>query len=307
MKKIINAVIGDPKTASPARKYAAYALLGTVAALVLALVILIVSSIAFNIADGNNAGASQSGDGGADVEGGVANKGTITYNTSISADDLDAMVDGLVDFTDKTDRTITSGTNDLYYAKNKVDKLTKGCMNGAHAMFVDFYNNNKSALNPDVGSNSDNADCTIPLVVESTADGMSFKVVVFGNDANTYQNSTYKWLYDNAHLYGFITEENTFTYVGVAAANYIKKNEKAVADYDAFINVLKNNTKSNTSVTVNKVTYQMYYLAADGELKVPTNYEYTVMADGTDGYIIIVDMSKKVQTTETETSDGGVG
>ena len=57
---------------------------------------------------------------------------------------------------------------------------------------------------------------------------------------------------------------------------------------------------------MNKVSYQMYYLAADAELKVPTNYEYTVIADGTNGYIITVDMSKKIQAETTDT-DGGVG
>ena len=42
------------------------------------------------------------------------------------------------------------------------------------------------------------------------------------------------------------------------------------------------------------VTYQMYYLSADDELKVPTNYEYAVISDGQNGYVVTVNMSKPI-------------
>ena len=308
MKKLMKAVVGDPKTASPAKKYAAYALFVTVVAFVVALVILIVSSIAFSVADGKNAGITPSGDDiGEDLGGVTVNKSTITYDTSVTTDELDAMVGKIVKVADIRTK-LDTGANDHYYAKNDSDgedKLNAGAAEALDDFLIAFHTEKKADLIVDTTK----ADCNIPLVSETGADGYTFKLIVFHNNADISSEeykATYQWIFDKAHSYGFIYTGNSFRYVGVAAATYMKNNAKTVKDYSEFVNVLKSSTKNNVSVTVGKTSYQMYYLAADGELKVPTNYVYTVIADGTNGYIITVDMSQKITATTTDT-DGGVG
>lgn len=305
MKKLMNAVIGDPKTASPAKKYAAYALLGTAVAFVLALVILIVSSIAFAVADGKNPTATPSGDVGEELGGATVNKSAIIYDTSISSEDLDAMVGKSVLLLENR----TALSNGLYYGispKNTL-KLNTYVAEAVDKMLVDFYEVNSDKITVNT---ADEDKCDLPLVTDASDDGMTFNVERYiGNDksiADDQYKATYQWIFDNAHNYGFIYTGNSFRYVGVAAATYMRNNAKNVKDYSAFVNVLKGNTKSNVSVTINKVSYQMYYLAADGDLKVPTNYVFNVIADGTDGYIVTVDMSQKINAVTTE-SDGGVG
>jgi hypothetical protein len=308
MKKLMNAVIGDPKTASPAKKYAAYALLGTAVAFVLALVILIVSSIVFAVADGKNPTATPSGDVGEELGGATVNKSAIIYDTSISSEDLDAMVGKIVKVAD-TRTKLDAGANDHYYAKNDSDgedKLNEVAGKALDKMLIAFYSAKKDVLVVDTNKET---TCNIPLVSETGEDGYTFKLIVFHNNADISideNKATYQWIFDNAHNYGFIYTGNSFRYVGVAAATYMRNNAKNVKDYSAFVNFLKGNTKSNVPVTINKVSYQMYYLAADGDLKVPTNYVFNVIADGTDGYIVTVDMSQKINAVTTE-SDGGVG
>ena len=309
MNKIMNAVIGDPKNASPAKKYTAYALLGTAVAFVLALVILIGSSIAFAVADGKSQDQIINNDPlgeGGDVS---SSKGNITY-TTVTADDLDAKVDGLVDVQEK--RTAMGGsTNEKYYDAYKGQKLVSAAQKALDAMLIKYYETTN--------------DNNIFVGAKGCGDSLYDSGLVVGiakSDADKFLDSTpidstaHSWIFKNAYLYGFIQispsnaeQAHIFRYVGPAAANYMKLNAKSISSYDALINVLKTNTKGNISTTVSdgstKVSYQLYYLSADAsELKVPTNYEYSVIADGTNGYIITVNMSKPVTAQDT---DIGVG
>ena len=272
MNKIMNAMIGDPKNASPAKKYAAYALLGTAVAFVLALVILIGSSIAFAVADGGSQDAVPSDDASGDVGGTAVSKNSITYAT-ISADELDAKVNNtLVDVQEKRTAMENAG-NEKYYDAYKGHKLTSDAQKAVDSMLIAYY-----------GATQDN---NIFIGAKGCGDELYDSGLVVGiakSDAGTYLQSTpidstnHSWIFQNAYKYGFVQmsatdakQAHVFRYVGVAAATYMKNNAAKVSTYEAFVNVLKTNTKVNASVTVNKVSYQMYYLAADAELKVPTN------------------------------------
>ena len=305
MKKLINAVAGDGKNTSPARKYAAYAIIITAIAFVLALVILIVSSIAFAVTDGRNdtpVGDNASGDG--DVGGGTLVSSTLQYE-AITADKLEAKTDKLVLLADK--RT-TSENVALYYgiAPKSSLKLTESVAKATDLMLVDFYTENVKTLNV---STSDEKKCDLPLVTDASDDGMSFSVERYeGNDVSIAGDSKYEWIFKNAYKYGFVCKDNTFTYVGAPISTYMKT--KNIATVEAFIKALngKNVSVSVASIGESKATaYQVYYLAKDAELKAPSNYEYSVVANGADGYFIIVNMSKKVQAESSETTDGGVG
>ena len=310
MNKIINAVIGDPKNASPTKKYAAYALLGTVAAFALALVILIGSSIAFAVADGGNVEAAPSGDASGDDAGvSAVNTGKISY-VAITADELDAKIENeLVDVQEK--RTAMEGeSTKKYYDAYKGQQLVSSAQKALDSMLIAYYN---ATQDNDIYIGA--KGCGNALYDSGWVVGIANSDKQSYLDATPIDKTNHKWIFDNAYLYGFVQisatneeQAHVFRYVGVAIANYINST-KSVSDYAAFINAIKINTKGTISTTVSdgkvKTNYQMYYLSADAEeLKVPTNYEYTVMADDTNGYIVIVNMSKKVETAQTT---GGLG
>lgn len=307
MSKFINTIIGDQKNANPARKYTVYALLGTLAAFLLSVIILIASSVLFAVTDGDAPAAGDEGSDGGD--GGVAiNAGSIVYVNIESSDELDAKVrqDKIVKLADVRTK-LSTGDVHHYYAKNDsdgVENLTEKTATALDKMMIAFYDNNKSSLVVDTGKE----DCNIPLITKTSSDGFSFKVVRFNDDASVYNNSTYKWIFDNAYTYGFVYAENTFTYVGEAVANYIRSTANNGDSAKALSGI--RNASNNVSTTVvdpatkKAVTYQIYYLVADAsEFKVPTNYEYTVITDGSNGYFITVNMSKPV-STETQTGLG---
>ena len=171
--------------------------------------------------------------------------------------------------------------------------LAKDAQKQLDAMLVDFYDNNKSntALVPE-GKN-EGKDCTMPMVCNSN--GVTLVLKVCKNDASIVGDNNYTWIFNNAYKYGFIYDTNTFTYVGVAAANYHKMG--TLATLANKLSAVAGTASVNALSASNKTTsYQLYYLSAAGELKVPTNYEYSVIANGNDGYVIVVDMSKKVAT-----------
>jgi D-alanyl-D-alanine carboxypeptidase len=62
---------------------------------------------------------------------------------------------------------------------------------------------------------------------------------------------------------------------------------------DAYLEQLRSATPDPPLLTkVGKITSASYYLAADGEHRVPTEHEYTVSGNNTDGYIVTVSIAK---------------
>ena len=295
MNKLVNAVVGNRKDVSPARRYVTYALLGTVVAFLLSVIILIASSIAFSVADGDASAAGAEDMGGGDGGGGAyVGSGAISYEV-IDSDSMDAKRGEIVVLADVRTK-LTTGSSHHYYAKNDKDgteKLTRDTALSLDKMMIAFYNANKNVLVVDTEA----TNCNIPLIANTDENGYSFDVVRYHDDKAINGNDDYKWLFDNAHTYGFVYTNNTFTYVGAPIANHIK-NTASIVDFAQFISVIKD-VKTNMSTTLrdseNKsVTYQMYYLSADDELKVPTNYEYAVISDGQNGHVVTVNMSKPI-------------
>ncbi len=287
MNRLINKLAGGEKAATPARRAIVIATLITAVAVVLALITLGVTSLLLSMNE-------EPEDTGRDIEDDVDNIGVpsapstaLEYKT-LTSDELDAKLDKLVEFKSRSERQIANaGANDLYYAKNGVSQLSTGTMEAVHNMLVAFYNANKTAIKTDVGADNNSSTCTIPLLIDSNDAGTSFKLVVFNNNKSTYNNQTYTWIYTNAASYGFVYSENTFTYVGVAAAQYAKTNNTSL---DKLANPVSVTVPNGTA----KTAYQVYYISADAdELNVPTNYEYTVSSYA-GGYVITVNMSKKV-------------
>lgn len=289
MSKIIDAVVGDGKTATPAKKYVVYAGIVTFVALVAAIAVLVISSIVFAVR--GDAPEEPVGDQQQNTDNDTGVSTSIEY-AATTADALKAKLDGTVEFKSISDRAIAQDNKNLYYAKKGEVKLTAGASEALHKMMVDFYTANKASLKTNIDKN----DCNIPLVKDASADGIKFSIVDFSAEKSIAGVTTYTWIFNNAYKYGFIYDTNTFTYVGVAAANYHKMG--TLATLVNKLSAVSGTASVNALSASNKTTsYQLYYVSVAGELKVPTNYEYSVIANGNEGYVIVVDMSKKVATS----------
>ncbi len=286
MNKLINAIVGE--NAKPSKRYAVIAALATAAALIIAVVVLAVSSIIFAVTDSDDTVPPS----GVDAEGDGVGATSIEYKT-VTKQELDGMVAENSLFYEEQ-RTIQEGHR--YYAKKDSSVvLSESVMRAAHEMLVGFYNNNKSSLKTETGSSGNySEECNIPMVENVSSDKKSFDLVVFNKDDQPMENAgIYKWIFENAYSYGFIYSGNTFTYVGIPAATYMKGG----ITLDSFINEAKDKTvpiSAKALGTAKTTSYQLYYIAGDcAEIKLPSNYNYTVIANGS-GYIVAVDMSSKI-------------
>jgi len=200
------------------------------------------------------------------------------------------------------DETIAADYKYLY-AVNDITtfSLTQDTLNAFNSMITAFYEESKdnnlyvSAAYTAGGAMSDlhNTGCAVTLEYYTTAPA---RASIYDSTAKA-PVETYKWIYDNAYKYGFIQvsaaegEENIFRYVGVAHATYMKNNNKTFSEY---VTLLQTTSASKPlSVPVKDadgktVKYTMYYLSASAEAVVPANNTYTVSGDNVGGYIVTV-------------------
>lgn len=147
------------------------------------------------------------------------------------------------------------------------------------------------------------------------ATGMSISLRYY--DENAQNNVTlsesvlktnYKWIYENAHKYGFIVRypegcncERIFDeskvgvrlrYVGYEHAYYIKANGICLEEY---ISLLRNHHKADgthlTFTADNGKDYEVYYVALAGKptsVPVPTDKNYYVSGDNMNGFVVTV-------------------
>ncbi len=294
MKKLINKLSGDDAT--PAKKAVVLAALITAAALVVCGITLAVSAVIFAINDRNS-----------DIpfdEDTPADSGTpdptpsVTY-TTVGENELRSELDSLSSGKSRADRTISG--NKLYYAyKNPDDvRLANKVLAASHAMLTEFYTKSSSKLSADKYEHDYTvADkCSIPLIDSVSADGTRFKLVVYSDESTTHGNNTYSWIYTNAASYGFVCNKNEFTYVGVAIAQYMKKNNIATLDaLAAALSAQSGNVGVNAKEVgaSNATAYQIYYMASGGEYKLPSSHEYIIIKNGTAGYFVSVSLADKV-------------
>ena len=102
------------------------------------------------------------------------------------------------------------------------------------------------------------------------------------------QISKYKWIYDNAHKYGFIAESsdsNIFRFVGVQHATAAKNMGLYLDDY---LNKLNASTVE-APIMLNETTVAYYCPISD--VRVPKKYSYEISGNNIDGVIITVNLS----------------
>lgn len=139
----------------------------------------------------------------------------------------------------------------------------------------------------------------------------SFDMGIFPKDGSSsgFYSPTgiYAWIDEHAADYGFIVRfpegkdsvtgeaprSQTYRYVGVPHAHYIKENGLCLEEY---IDAVKEYNSSNPlKINVDSKLYNVYYVPAsstgDTEVPVPSNKTYTVSGNNADGFIVTVNMN----------------
>ena len=104
-----------------------------------------------------------------------------------------------------------------------------------------------------------------------------------------YENERYKWIYNNAHKYGFIAvsaNSNVFRYVGVMHATAAKANGLYL---DNYLKQLKSATVE-TPMKLDAMGGYIAYTCPIANVVVPTNYSYEISGNNVDGVIVTVNL-----------------
>ncbi|MBQ9112058.1 MAG: hypothetical protein IJY08_00595 [Clostridia bacterium] len=304
MKNFINALFGGKNAGKPAHKYTAYAILGTSAVLVLAILVLVVSSIAFAVADANtpdtpvNDGGS--GDGGnsggfgtsalglvsgAYAEGQLYSGDLIVINDSNPLNAGSTNGNDLVNLSKERTEKPSGDSNFRYYYTvygDSAASATTATQKALDTMIMDYYTAN---------NNDDNLIVSKAYGAGGIYDsGLIVELRYYNGDSrDPISNETHVWVYTNAHKYGFIALSsagaNVFRYVGTAHATYM--NEKGIATVEEYNDLLKTKTATSPLNLGNKV--YAFYITQNAATVVSNKYSYTVSGNNIDGYIVTVD------------------
>ncbi len=133
------------------------------------------------------------------------------------------------------------------------------------------------------------------------------------DDTETYtkfESGILSWLNQNCAKFGFINSfpngghdetssqpSTQFRYVGVAHATYIATEGITFAQYLSEIKEYTYNKPLNITGADGN-SYAIYYVAATGDtttVKVPSNYNYEISGNNTDGFIVTVMLSEVVE------------
>ena len=284
MKELVNMLAGGKNSTATGRAVV-YSAFGTAIALILVIAILVVSSVAFAVIDATTPNLEE--DLGGEKEPVIV---SIEYTTleDISVLKSKLTLSKMVNVREK--RSVLDADNDKlqYYATMSKDtKLPDVVADALDDMLVAFYKANEKVIKTDTAATDENGKktCNIPVV---NAQNEEFVLTAFNNDTVLIsENPIYSWILTNAHKYGFIHQNGSFRYVGVAVATQAK----TFAGYETFLNSVKGST-AGAEMSLGR-TYKAYYVAADAtEIKVPSNLGYEVFADGIAGYIVVVKTSK---------------
>lgn len=314
MKNISELFDGGTKEMQKKKRVTFYAICVTFALLAATLIFLLVTVIVISV---GNAKDKSKEDGDEPVNIGTTEIITLDSAQIYSGDLL--LLDNEHSFKGKADVILMkskerpqtdTGTN--AYTIGEMEKFsgTKEAIDALNNMIKAFY---KSTKNDNIyianAYNTEKVDTQDAIYASGTAFELKYFSAAADRDwtkkDSIYGASTYNWIYNNAHKYGFIVvngmggvNENgeeigssVFRYIGIPNATAAKNSKQS---FDAYLEALKATTpEAPVSAKVGTARYAIYYLGASAEHKVPTDYEYTVSGNNTDGYIITVDLSAK--------------
>lgn len=206
---------------------------------------------------------------------------------------------------DAKDRPKTAGGSYIYTIGGTTTLgATTETISAFNQMMADFYAQPSSGKDDNIYIDK---ACNISSASQSElfASGLCLALTYYENyetDSSVrpsiYGVEKYKWIYDNAHKYGFIllssesgdegseSDNNIFRYVGAPHATYIKQNKISLEEYMTALST----TSPSAPLSVNTADGHkyIYYIAPEGEHLIPKNHTYSVSGDNRGGYIITV-------------------
>ena len=221
---------------------------------------------------------------------------------SINASTPTAPLSSLVNLEDYENRAKTTmGTNAFTVGNKRSFYGTPEAVDALNKMIQAFYDATKDdniyiagAYNSSYAS-AQNAPYTL---------GTAFELKYFSaNDVqdwskrdSIYGVELYKWVYENAYKYGFLTTDelygtdsssNIFRYVGSIHAGLMKEKKLTLEEYSSWL------SSYDCDSPLFGEDYAIYYQKAEKTLSVPEEYKYSVSADySKKGYIVTVYLSK---------------
>ena len=301
MNNLFDSLEGGSVQLQKKKKVTVYSILMTLAALVLVLATLLVSSVVLAIKNKTpselNSDTSGSGTSPTDFLA-TGNLLPDATNLMILDDDHPYIGNKPVTVLLRTSRPMATETDEAVYSMynayqnaGTVDAVAK-----FNEMMTDFYAATKDT-NLYVNGYDQSLDVQSPIY--ATAE--TFMLTYYSEETGRKDHSidgvaTYDWIYKNAHKYGFApvytakgeedanTSTNLFRYVG-AHASYMKSSDKSLAEYVEF---LRSYPASKPLSLKDSGKHSAYYIAAGEAQMIPDSekYEYSISADNLGGLIV---------------------
>ena len=304
------------------KKITFIAIYATIAVIICLLAALLITQA---VANKNKPEPSGGDDGGASADG--FTEETVTSAQLHSGSLILVSKDNEYIFADNPEMVSFPATGRIYGLKNSSLKINATALSAFNEMMKDAYANIKDANIVVMTAYRSAEDQTAlangtPAGYSDFHTGMSLEL----KDGDTWAtiNATalegkYDWLYENAHKYGFVVRypndkkavtgieidmEETFRYVGVAHATYMKANNLCLEEYLELIRTTYSYENPLAIKGADGKSYQVYY-AGENEsstVMVPTRYSYEISGDNMNGYIVTVNKSAKSNLKDSTTA-----
>ena len=281
--------------------------------IVITTILLIVSVIAFAICQVVNITAGKSPDEEKDTAEEAINLGETTTKelspTAVNSGNLltlnsTARYKGDVDVVNlqkREDRPQTEASKNAYTVLPAVQSkfhATDATATALNKMLKAFYEAKKDDNLLISGAyDTSEVDSQEPIFSSGEAIALSYFHDYANNGINDQRSiagvDTYKWIYANAHKYGFVAasaNSNVFRYIGVTHASAAKLKGLTL---DKYLNQLKNATPEAPMRLDSSGTYVAYYCPIDNVI-VPKNYSSEISGNNIDGVIVTVNLSSQV-------------
>ncbi len=275
------------------------------AAIVITAILLVIAIIAFSICqiiDSTPAGPNDSNNSEREIETepqdfGDKSANAVKEGLLVTLDDNHNYKVGEVlhNLQNRTDRPKTANGDNAYSVFNKQSNVaTEETCVALNKMLTAFY---KATKNEDLiladAYDTEAVDSQNPAFSAGTAVEFKYFTTAQGSFSATGSIvgvNEYKWLYNNAHKYGFVplsADSNIFRYVGIQFATAIKASGLS---FDAFIAKLKAATPENPVFLDSNKNYATYYCSID-QVVVPTNFAYDTDGDNASGVYVTVNFT----------------
>ncbi len=206
----------------------------------------------------------------------------------------------------KMSDSLPSADGSSLYTLQKEGMLANAeALSALNEMIKDFYDaadNKEAAKKLSIRTayrsyEAQNALSSVPAGHSDFHTGMLFELTVGDTVTSISTDSTFNWIYENAHNYGFIERypeskfsitgvsdfDNAFRFVGTPHSTYIK--EKGIS-LEEYVDLIKNSDKP-----ISVSGYKVFYVKAETDKETDITFSsryYSVSGDNNGGFIVTI-------------------